>query len=943
MRCPTARCVAACVLLCLAAAALAGCGRSSMVGRRADDFSAYYNKLYNARKAFDKATDKLDNLERPVDRSAFLSVFVRPARAGSEEDFERATQKSADLLRKHPRSKWVDDALLLIGKSYFYQENHVGAEQKFREVIERGSPLSAEARFWVGRALLASGDWAAAEEHFRRHLGDPDSTESGRWAAQMRLLWGDLRVRRGQWESGARTLAEGLRGVRDGQTRARAFFLRGQALAAAGRWGDAARSYRSAAEERPRYELAYAAEASALRAAARAEGFDVASVLRRLENVESNDKNKAKRSELALLRGRIYQAQGRSGQARRAYRALLYPGDEPTGAAPPSAKVRGRAHYALATLYRDAYDDFSRAAAHFDSAATALPKGGGAGSPAEAGPKATPTAYAVTDSRRQAERYGRVADAAAEVARLDSLLHLGEMSTDDFEAFVDSVRQARTQAAREAQERQARRRAERGFRGRGAAGQDRRGDDGSAAGSGAGGASLASQASGSGADAGFLFHRDPAQVAEGRRVFRRRWGDRPRVPNWRRRAAISTQAEQGARGDPSGPVGPDADVVADGGPRVDVSAVPRSPERLRQMRTERAAARYDLGNALLLATARPDSAAFWFQRVLEENAGTEAARRARYALAEAERAAGRPEAARAQYRRVVKEQPGTRRARRAKRRLAEQQQRQQALDSSAGSARAEQAYARAYQTWQRGRHEAALQQMLDLAASRPQAPAAPQALLAGARIFAEWAAREGRSLTAPLPARARDSLRARLTAAPAGAADSTQQASPPAPSGEEAPPLTLARLLKGLERRYPETPYADRAQAMQAALRETAPAAPEETPAAATPREAPDTSAAAAARDTTASREGGAWGIVVAHEAERARADSTAARLRARRRRALVRVLPAAPRGAAGYRVVLGAFPTRAEAQAALRRRRATLPDSSRLEAVPPESTAASE
>jgi TolA-binding protein len=942
MRCPTAHCVAAFVLLCLAAATLAGCGRSSMVGRRADDFSAYYNKFYNARKAFGKATDKLDDLERPVDRSAFLPVFVGPARAGSEEDFERATQKSADLLRKHPRSKWVDDALLLIGKSYFYQENHVGAEQKFREVIERGSPLSAEARFWVGRALLASGDWAAAEEHFRRHLGNPDSTESGRWAAQMRLLWGDLRVRRGQWESGARTLAEGLRGVRDGQTRARAFFLRGQALAAAGRWGDAARSYRSAAEERPRYELAYAAEASALRAAARAERSDVASVLRRLENMEGNAKNKAKRSELALLRGRIYQARGRSGQARRAYRALLYPGDEPTGAGPPSAKVRGRAHYALATLYRDAYDDFTRAAAHFDSAATALPEGGGR-SPAEAGSEATPTAYAVTDSRRQAERYGRVADAAAEVARLDSLLRLGEMSADDFEAFVDSVRQARTQAAREAQERQARRRAERGFRERGTAGQDRRGDDGDAAGSGAGGASLASQASGSGADAGFLFHRDPAQVAEGRRVFRRRWGDRPRVPNWRRRAAISTQAEQEARGDSSDPTGPDADVTADGRPRVDVSAVPRNTERLRQMRTERAAARYDLGNALLLATARPDSAAFWFQRVLEENAGTEAARRARYALAEAERAAGRPEAARAQYRRVVKEQPGTRRARRAKRRLAEQQQqqRQQALDSSDGGARAEQAYARAYRTWQRGRRETALQQMIDLVASRPQAPVAPQALLAGARIFAEWAAREDRSLTAPLPARPPDSLSAWLTA-PVGTADSTQQASPPAPSGEEAPPLTLARLLKGLERRYSGTPYADRAQAMQAALRETAPA-PEEMTAAATPREAPDSSAAAAARDTTASREGGAWGIVVAREAERTRADSTAARLRARRRRALVRVLPATPRGAAGYRVVLGAFPTRAEAQAALRRRRATLPDSSRLEAVPPKPTAAGE
>ena len=897
-----------------------------MVGRGVSDFSAYYNKFYNAQKTFDQATDHLDALDQPVDRSAFLPVFVDPAQVQSADALEKTIEKGADLLRKHPRSKWVDDALLLIGKSYFYQQNYVGAEQKFREVAEQDGPLTGEARFWMGRALLSAGKHAAAEKHLRHHLA-PDSL-SGRWAAQMRLLQGDLRVRRGQWEAAARALAEGLRGVQDGRLRARALFLRGQALEAAGRWGDAARSYRSAVEERPRYELAYAAETSALRTAARA-GRNEAEILRRLERMERDDKNEAKLPALALLRGQVYQAMGRAGRARRTYQALLYPGEEPAGTPSPSAAVRGRAHYALATLYRDVYDNFSRAAAHFDTAATALPNG--SASSGETGPSTPPTAYAVTDSRRQAERYGRVAEASAEVARLDSLLRLGDMDEGAFEAFVDSVRQARAQKAREAQEQQARRRAEQGFRRRSA--PDREGRGASAGGS----ASLAGRGGDPGKEAGFLFHRDPAQVQEGRRVFRRRWGDRPRVPGWRRRAAISTQAEQAARGDSSGPVGPDADVAAGGRSRVDVSAVPRSPERLRRMRAERAAARYDLGNALLLATERPDSAAFWFRRVIEESPETEAARRARYALAEAERAAGRPEAARRQYRRVVRKQPGTRRARRARRRLEVQEAEAPAASEEAApeeAGRAEQGYTRAYRAWQRGAREDALQKMLDLAAAHPRASIAPRALMASARIFAEWAHRSGRSLRAtPLPARVPDSLRALLLDSTAAAPDSgalvSDSASAPPGSGATAsdsasaaldataagapPPLTLSRLLEGLARRYPETAHADRARRMRAALR--------------APDSAPDSAAA--------TRETKSWGIVVASTPERAQADSVAAGFRARRRATSVRVLAVRPRGERRYCVVVGAFPTRAEAQAALRRRRASLPADSRLLAVP--------
>jgi len=164
---------AICALL---AILLAGC---STVGRGFDNFTAYYNTFYNAKKSFDKAVDASVREDRPVDRSVYLQVFETIDGSPGARDFESAVKKSADVLRGHPDSKWVDDALLLIGKSYFYTGNTVGAEQKFREVVEGGSSLEDEARFWLALTLMAQGSLEAAITAFRCSIPPEISFSTG--------------------------------------------------------------------------------------------------------------------------------------------------------------------------------------------------------------------------------------------------------------------------------------------------------------------------------------------------------------------------------------------------------------------------------------------------------------------------------------------------------------------------------------------------------------------------------------------------------------------------------------------------------------------------------------------------------------------------------------------------------------------------------------------
>ncbi len=729
-------------LFVLCAALLVGCSDRSFIGKRYDNFTAFYNTFYNAQKAFDKGVEAMNQSEQPIDRTTYLPLFRSPAQTSNTQAFEDAISKSADVLREHPNSKWVDDALLMIGKSYFYQRNYVGAEQKFREVIGLGSGLEGEARFWLARSLIAAGRYAAADEHLRTSLALDD--DFGRWTAMMSLAQGELAVKRENWSAAAEALARGLEGDVGGDEAARAAFLLGQVQETLGNFEAAAAAYERAASYRARYELNYAARISAVRASGLHGQPEQA--LNELRSMESDDKNFEKRAELRLLRGRLYQAMGRTAEARSAYRELLYGDDAAQG------EVAGRTHYALGLLYRDALENYSVAAAHFDTASASIRPPGGSSSRGGDQDQPTPAPSAITDSEEQAAIFGEVADKSEAVARLDSLLRLGTMGEQDFRRFVADLRAQR--AREQAQQEQARRDREsaRRFNAANASNSGQREGDSP---------TTAAAATGS-SDAGFLFHNDLVRAQQARRNFEQQWGRRPLVPNWRRRTAIVNQtstAEGAAEGavdslaaEQPGAIGrpaADAGREASGAALVDISDVPRDSASQAQMRNQRALARYELGNALFLAVGRPDSAITWYRRVVENAHNASVARRALYALAEAHSALGDSTRARELYRRLLTQHPDSEFARRAREQLGVAPAPQAAPSDSMSLA--ETAYASAYDAWQNDRHDDALQQMVRVAQQFPQTTIAPRALLAAGSIFMEQRPPDSLTATTPLP------------------------------------------------------------------------------------------------------------------------------------------------------------------------------------------------
>ncbi len=706
----------------LVAMGIAGCGETSFLGRQYSNFTAYYNKFHNAEAAFEKGVQSLEESTRPVDRSEYVSIFLDPGEegTGSNSSFDQAIQKSADVLREHPESKWVDDALLLIGKSYYYQNNYIGAAQKFREVLALDSERRLEARFWLARTLVANEQYSAADEVLRVLETDQGPLDN-RWTAQLLLVQAELLVQQEEWTAAANALERGLSGDLPERPAARGAFLLGQVRETIGAPGQARLAYQQVQDHDPSYNLGLAARLSDIELQG-AHG-NAKEALDRLDDLESDDKNFEKRGEIALVRARVYRAMGQYDRARATLRGMLYQEEAPSGT------VDGRLHYDLATLYRDAYKDFSRAAAHFDTASTGLQQGG-----PRSQAEAQRLPEAPVDATEQADRYRNLAERAGEVARMDSLLRIGRLSDEEFEAFVQELRQKRLQEQEDRQQaRQETGRSQR-FRERGQALGDRQR-----------GASAADTRQ---SDAGFLFHQDPARVQKGRQRFQEIWGDRPRVDNWRRRNAIRSSqtadadetTEQPSESDEA--VAPSPTARAEG-TALDLSGIPRDSSSQAKMEAERAVARYELANSLFLAAGRPDSAATWYRRILQQNAEHPVAKRALYALAEAYSAQGDTTAAQQAYQRLVEQHPDTPLAMRARQRL----DRSSTTSGQNEVAIADSAYADAYNRWQEGAWRPALDSLLSIAGRHPGTQTAPRALLASGIIY--WRQTKIDSTTVP--------------------------------------------------------------------------------------------------------------------------------------------------------------------------------------------------
>ncbi len=120
---------------------------------------AYFNTLYNARKIYAEAEDMRIEKGTEVDRNL-------------KSKYDEVITKCGKIIRDYPDSKWVDDAIFLMGQSLVRQGEFDKGIRKFLELTTNypESEYVPNSLYWLAKANYEKGDLNQALLYTQRFL-----------------------------------------------------------------------------------------------------------------------------------------------------------------------------------------------------------------------------------------------------------------------------------------------------------------------------------------------------------------------------------------------------------------------------------------------------------------------------------------------------------------------------------------------------------------------------------------------------------------------------------------------------------------------------------------------------------------------------------------------------------------------------------------------------
>jgi tetratricopeptide (TPR) repeat protein len=560
------------------------------------DFNAYYNTYYNAKKSYNAGLKKSRDQARTYNTLQPIRVYETPKGAGAS-DFGNAIDKGASVLRKYKETKWVDNALEIIGKSYFYRSEYFNAIQKFDElyITADSEELKQQAVFWRGRVLLELKAFSEGIQYLNEQLSLLEGEWSGSLEYQTKTILAEHYIEQENYVNALDLLSDSAVELPERAQKERAYFLLGQLNEILGNTEAAFDAYDQVERYYSNYDLQFAAKKK--KAEVARDLGNTKEAIKVFSSMVRDDKNTEFISELNYELGRTEQIQGNAEKAEKIYLELLR-----NKLYKPDAKIKALTYNGLGELYQYSFDDYTLAAAYYDSSARLnIPE------------DQLPDAY---NAGELAQSFGEYADLKFRIHEQDSLLWLGSLSAQAFDSVMKEIRAQKIAELERLQREQ----------------EERRNTmvnvDASD-----------QETETTNARSGFLNIQNPLLIAEAKEQFRAVWGNRPLVDNWRFSALMqNTVVEDSVLAQNNTAIGGEQDLASQ--VTIDISRVPFTPEAKDSVQQLKGEMHYELGNLFFLSLNLPDSAIHYFEKVITGNSKSDIKAVTLYSLTELHDAQG---------------------------------------------------------------------------------------------------------------------------------------------------------------------------------------------------------------------------------------------------------------------------------------------------------------
>ena len=123
------------------------------------NFTTYFNLYYNSSDLFNQAETEIKTQNKEI-----FSTDEKPLPTLASTNIQKVIEKCSQILQFHSQSSFVDDALLMLGKCFYYQDNYEKGLRKFNELLstQPNSDLVLEADLWIGKTQMKMKNYDSA-------------------------------------------------------------------------------------------------------------------------------------------------------------------------------------------------------------------------------------------------------------------------------------------------------------------------------------------------------------------------------------------------------------------------------------------------------------------------------------------------------------------------------------------------------------------------------------------------------------------------------------------------------------------------------------------------------------------------------------------------------------------------------------------------------------
>ncbi len=279
--------------------------KKNTFSRRAyHNLTAHYNVYWNGKEALLEAEDELDKIV--VDNfNVILPVYITGTQADAQSVtplLDRAIEKGSKTILKHSMVfggkeyvKWIDDAYLLIGKSYFYKQDYYSARRSFNFVMRNfdENDIKYDAMLWLAKTYIELEEFEKAEPVLNLIQKDAyDGKVTVSIEKELSLIYANYYIKQEKYFDAVEYLYAALDLPQKKQLKTRVYFILAQILQSEEDLAEASNLYLKVIRRNPKYDMAFQAKINLAMSYQSGGEFDKEDIIKILNKMLRDEKNK---------------------------------------------------------------------------------------------------------------------------------------------------------------------------------------------------------------------------------------------------------------------------------------------------------------------------------------------------------------------------------------------------------------------------------------------------------------------------------------------------------------------------------------------------------------------------------------------------------------------------------------------------------------------------